>query len=107
MPHPHYSESPDAQLIELAERIIADQAARQAIPDDQDRNMDAATSRLGDLVEELTAMAPRTPAGLRAKARAAAAIAELDADGNFPDSSGKTDDLAYSVVADAARDLPG
>ena len=59
-PHPHYSESPDAKLIAPAEWIIADQAARQAIPNDPDRDIDAATSRLGDLVEKLTAMKPRT-----------------------------------------------
>jgi hypothetical protein len=101
-PHPHYSKSPDAKLIELAEQIVADQAAREAIPDDQD--LSEATRRLFDLVEKLTQMKPRTPAGLRAKARAAVAIGAVH--GSF-ESNGKTDDLAWAVVADAARDLPG
>src|SRR5713226_7224473 len=100
--HPHYSKSPDAKLIELALRIIADQAAREAIPDDQD--MGEATRRLFDLVEKLTPMKPRTPAGLRAKARAAVAIGAAGLHGSF-ESNGKTDDLAWAVVADAARDL--
>lgn len=101
-PHPYYSKGPDAKLIELAEQIVADQAGREAMRDDRD--MSEATRRLFDLVEKLTKMKPGTPAGLRAKARAAVAIGTVH--GSF-ESDGKTADLAWAVVADAARDLPG
>ena len=82
MPHPHYTGNPDAELIAVAERIVAAASARESVVTDDDYN--EATGQLLDLVDKLAIMTPRTPAGLRAKARAALASAPRNADGWDP-----------------------
>jgi hypothetical protein len=96
----------DAELIRLAEQVVAEEAEHQAFVGDDDwEAMNAAGERVFDKVGRLLEMEPRTLLGLQAKARAAWAVGERNPDGTMR-SYGTSDDLAWQVVDGVANSMP-